>query len=260
MLELERVSIAAAHYRWFGRREWRPLLREVSLTVAPGEVVALVGGSGEGKSLLLLAALDLLPANLRLEGALRFAGAPLDRQRSRQLRGREIGYVPQGVGALNPLLRVEGQLTRGLRLGGWRGERAALEAQFARLALPAAALDLYPRQLSGGMAKRILACHAALSNARLILADEVTAWLDEAAASLLLAQLRGLAAQGCGVLWVTHDLALAARFADRVVALHQGRVSDTLAVEALRRGEGSAPLRAHWQALPEQRGWEALSC
>ncbi|MGE2808631.1 ATP-binding cassette domain-containing protein, partial [Escherichia coli] len=73
----------------------------------------------------------------------------------------------------------------------------------------------YPRQLSGGMAKRILACNAALGGARYILADEITAWLDEPLAFQLLHQLRDLAAQGAGVLWVTHDLSLAARFADR---------------------------------------------
>jgi peptide/nickel transport system ATP-binding protein len=112
-------------------------------------------------------------------------------------------------------------------------------------------LDRYPRQLSGGMAKRILACTAALGGARYILADEITAWLDEGLACLLLGQLRELANQGSGILWVTHDLALAARFADRIVALHQGQVSDTLSSHHLRQGQGSEMLRAHWQALPE---------
>ncbi|MNG06780.1 Glutathione import ATP-binding protein GsiA [compost metagenome] len=101
------------------------------------------------------------------------------------------------------------------------------------------------------MAKRILACTAALGGARYVLADEITAWLDEGLACQLLSQLRELANQSSGILWVTHDLALAARFADRIVALHQGQMSDTLSCHHLRQGLGSEMLRAHWQALPE---------
>ncbi len=142
-------------------------------------------------------------------------------------------------------------MCRAARLCGQNGSRERLGEQLLRYQLPAATLDRYPRQLSGGMAKRILACTAALGGARYILADEITAWLDEGLACLLLGQLRELANQGSGILWVTHDLALAARFADRIVALHQGQVSDTLSSHHLRQGQGSEMLRAHWQALPE---------
>jgi peptide/nickel transport system ATP-binding protein len=159
--------------------------------------------------------------------------------------------VPQGVSALNPLLTVERQLGRAARLCGQNGSRERLGEQLQRYQLPATTLDRYPRQLSGGMAKRILACTAALGGARYILADEITAWLDDGLACLLLSQLRELATQGSGILWVTHDLALAARFADRIVALHQGQVSDILSSQHLRQGQGSEMLRAHWQALPE---------
>ena len=100
------------------------------------------------------------------------------------------------------------------------------------------------------MAKRILACTAALGGARYILADEITAWLDEGLACLLLGQLRELANQGSGILWVTHDLALAARFADRTVALHQGQVSDTLSCHHLRQGQGSERWQANAPSLP----------
>lgn len=110
----------------------------------------------------------------------------------------------------------------------------------------------YPRQLSGGMAKRVLACHASLSHARYILADEITAWLDAALAHQLLRQLRHLCKQGCGILWVTHDLMLAAQHADRIVALHQGQVSDSVSRAQLQRGEISERLMRQWQALPER--------
>ncbi|MCH7369646.1 ATP-binding cassette domain-containing protein [Aeromonas sp. MR16] len=251
MLSFEHVTIEAARYSWLGRRRWQPLLSEVSLQLAPGEIVALVGGSGEGKSLLLQSALSLLPDNLRMGGTITLDGAALCDEGRARLRGHTLCHVPQGVSALNPLLTVERQLGRAARLCGQSGSHEQLSRQLLRYQLPVQTLAHYPRQLSGGMAKRILACAAALSGARYILADEITAWLDQPLACQLLTQLRELAREGSGILWVTHDLALAARFADRIVALHQGRVSDSLSSQQLRAGQGSAMLRAHWQALPE---------
>lgn len=101
------------------------------------------------------------------------------------------------------------------------------------------------------MAKRVLACNAALGGAPYILADEITAWLDEPLACQLLQQLRDLSAQGAGVLWVTHDLSLAVRFADRIVALNEGRVSDDITTDDLKNGLGSPTLQKHWFAQPE---------
>lgn len=251
MLSFEQVTLEAARYNWLGRRHWQPLLSEVSLQLAPGEIVALVGGSGEGKSLLLQSALSLLPDNLRMGGTITLDGVPLCNEGRARLRGHTLCHVPQGVSALNPLLTVERQLGRAARLCGQSGSREQLSQQLLRYQLPVQTLAHYPRQLSGGMAKRILACAAALSGARYILADEITAWLDEPLACQLLTQLRELAREGSGILWVTHDLALAARFADRIALLHQGRVSDSLSCQQLRAGQGSAMLRAHWQALPE---------
>lgn len=251
MLSFEQVTLEAARYNWLGRRRWQPLLRDIDLQLAPGEIVALVGGSGEGKSLLLQSALGLLPDNLRMGGTIALDGVPLCELSRARLRGHTLCHVPQGVSALNPLLTVERQLGRAARLCGQSGSRERLSQQLSRYQLPVQTLAHYPRQLSGGMAKRILACAAALSGARYILADEITAWLDEPLACQLLAQLRELAREGSGILWVTHDLALAARFADRIVALHRGRVSDALSSQQLRAGQGSETLRAQWRALPE---------
>lgn len=77
MLSFHNITLEAAHYRWYGARCWSPLLQGITLDVAPGELVALVGGSGEGKSLLLQCALDLLPVNLRSHGTLSLDGKPL---------------------------------------------------------------------------------------------------------------------------------------------------------------------------------------
>ncbi len=252
MLSLKQVSLDVARYRWFGARKWSPLLQDISFDVAPGQMVALVGGSGEGKSLLLQCLLDLLPENLRLHGAITLDGKMLNSQDIRECRGNTFSYVPQGVQALNPLLSIEKHLRRASQLSGQTWNAGKIEKLLQRSQLETSVLDAFPRQLSGGMAKRVLACHASLSQARYILADEITAWLDAPLANQLLEQLRGLCEQGAGVLWVTHDLTLAARHADRIVALHQGSVSDNVSREQLLRGEISEHLQRQWQALPER--------
>lgn len=252
MLSLKQVSLDVARYRWFGARKWSPLLQDISFDVAPGQMVALVGGSGEGKSLLLQCLLDLLPENLRLHGAITLDGKTLDSNDIRECRGSTFSYVPQGVQALNPLLSIEKHLRRASQLSGQAWNAGKIEQLLQRSQLETRVLDAFPRQLSGGMAKRVLACHASLSQARYILADEITAWLDAPLANQLLEQLRGLCEQGAGVLWVTHDLTLAARHADRIVALHQGSVSDNVSREQLLRGDISEHLQRQWRALPER--------
>lgn len=252
MLSLRQVSLDVARYRWFGARKWSPLLQDISFDVAPGQMVALVGGSGEGKSLLLQCLLDLLPENLRLHGAITLDGKTLDSNDISECRGSTFSYVPQGVQALNPLLSVEKHLRRASQLSGQAWNADKIEQLLQRSQLETRVLDAFPRQLSGGMAKRVLACHASLSQARYILADEITAWLDAPLANQLLEQLRGLCEQGAGVLWVTHDLTLAAQHADRIVALHQGGVSDNVSREQLLRGEMSEHLQRQWRALPER--------
>lgn len=251
MLNFRHVSVENVHYNWFGRKQLTPILSDINLTLQRGEITALVGGSGEGKSLLLQSALALLPENLRMSGEIRLEGKRLSSQQCLKLRGNTLCYVPQGVSALNPLLKVGAQLRRSLHLSGSHTCALALEQQIKHYHLQTDILGKYPRQLSGGMAKRVLALNAALGGARYILADEITAWLDEPLAFQLLQQLRDLSVKGAGILWVTHDLSLAARFADRIVALSDGRISDDISIGELMKGGGSPALRRHWQALPE---------
>lgn len=103
------------------------------------------------------------------------------------------------------------------------------------------------------MAKRVLACNATLSNAQYILADEITSWLDDEHACLLLEHLKELCHQGKSVLWVTHDLALAARYADTIAVLRQGELNEIVAAKALYHHGGSEWLKTLWNALPEQQ-------
>ena len=253
MLKFDRLAIDVAHYHWLGHKTWHPLLSNISLEVHPGELVALVGSSGEGKSLLLQSTLGLLPGNMRCRGEIVLDGQVLGDAGKVDQRGKTLCYVPQGVSALNPLIKIGPQLRRAAQLSGVKLGLGDVAEQLQRYNLQPGLVHEFPRTLSGGMAKRVLACCAALTHARYILADEITAWLDDEHACQLLTQLKGFCLQGRGILWVTHDLALAARFADRIAVLHQGELHETLSAQALRDNGGSPWLRSLWAALPEQQ-------
>ena len=123
---------------------------------------------------------------------------------------------------MNPLIRVGPQLLRAAQLGGVKLALGEVAEQLKHYNLQPELVEEFPRKLSGGMAKRVLASCAALTHAQYILADEITSWLDDEHACQLLVHLKGFCQQGRGILWVTHDLALAARFADKIAVLHGG--------------------------------------
>lgn len=253
MLKFDQFAIDIAHFHWLGHRTWHPLLSDISLEVHPGELVALVGSSGEGKSLLLQSILGLLPDTMRCRGDIWLDGQLLGEAGKVDQRGKSVCYVPQGVSALNPLIKVGPQLRRAAQLSGARLGLADVAEQLTHYNLQPELVEQFPRTLSGGMAKRVLASCAALTHARYILADEITSWLDDEHASQLLTHLKGFCQQGRGILWVTHDLSLAAKFADRIAVLHQGALHETLSAQELRENGGSPWLQSLWAALPEQQ-------
>jgi iron complex transport system ATP-binding protein len=200
------------------RRGPCPVLDHVSLAVAPGEVVGLLGPNGAGKTTLMRAALGLLPA----EGAIRLGGAPLGRL-SAQDRALRAAYLPQertvawaiSVEALVALGRLPHR-------AGAAADRAAVTAAIAAMDLAAMAARPVD-QLSGGERGRALIARALAQEAPLLVADEPTAGLDPAHQLALMAAFRDLARNGRGVLVALHDLALAARWCDRVALLDAGR-------------------------------------
>ncbi|GIG28529.1 dipeptide ABC transporter ATP-binding protein [Cellulomonas marina] len=216
------------------RRDARPAVRGISLEVAPGEVVALVGESGSGKSSTAHAVLGLLPASGHVTGGrievdgLDVTRAP-DRVRRRQ-RGSVLGLVPQDPGlGLDPTLRVGVQVAEVVRRRGV--PRAAVGAEVL-VALADAGVDdpelrarQYPHELSGGLRQRVLIALALAGHPRLLVADEPTSALDVTVQRRILDHLEHLVAErGIGLLVITHDLAVAADRADRVLVLSQGRV------------------------------------
>ncbi|RZB14352.1 ABC transporter permease subunit [Streptomyces sp. F001] len=212
------------------------VVADMSLRLAPGEILALVGESGSGKSSSALGPLGLLGPSARVSGsallrtpagALDLIGAP--ETALRQIYGREIGVVFQdSLAALNPLRTVGASLDQAIRLSGFATDRAAVRLRRASLldavGLPDAA-PRYPHQLSGGIRQRVQLAIAVAGRPRLLIADEPTSALDVTVQADILDLLRRYRDQtGAAILLVTHDLAVVAEIADTVAVAYAGRI------------------------------------
>ena len=206
----------------------------LSFTLEAGKTLALVGESGSGKSLTAAALLGLLPNGAqRTVRTLRLAGrdiAMLSEKEQRRMRGRDLGMVFQNpLLALNPSQRLGVQMTESYRLYSGVSARTARERAQELLAtvdIPDAArwLESYPHQLSGGMRQRVLLAMAVMHHPKILIADEPTTALDVLVQAQILTLIQRLQkATGMATLFITHNLALAAEYADTVLVLYVGR-------------------------------------
>jgi len=240
------------------------MLRNISFTVKPGRILGLVGESGAGKSMIGRVVAGLLPPAFRATARrFSFQGQELldlPPARKRALLGDRIAFIPQEpLSALNPVRTVSSQFEEHLaRLGVPRGERRARAAQAlgdVRLARPERLLDLYPFQLSGGMCQRVLIAMAFSSDPALIVADEPTTALDVTTQAHIVSLIRRLQeAHNTGVLFITHDLRLAAHLCDEILVLYAGDAVERGPAKAV-FGEPRHPYtRALKQATPSLTG------
>ncbi len=225
------------------------VVRDLSLSVHVGEVLAVVGASGSGKSVLADCLMGLWPNNAQVNGRIWFDGREMDAESLAALRGHGVSMVPQGVGNLDPLMRV-GEQVLGAQATPER--QARMHQLFNDYGLGPETERLYPHQLSGGMARRVLLMCALMDEPRLIIADEPTPGLDLDLAVHALDDLRAFADAGGGVVLITHDIELALRVADRVAIFHDGTVVEETGV-----GSFASPdqlrhpfTKALWHALP----------
>jgi ABC-type oligopeptide transport system ATPase subunit len=230
MLRLDNVT---KRYRvgTFGSREL-VAVRDVSLEVRPGEVVALIGQSGSGKSTIGRMILRLTPAS---GGAIRFDGADVAGFKGARLRAYYAdvqGVFQDPFSSFNPVFKADRTLelvreTYFPRLGE-RAWRDKVEAALAAVRLdPGQVLGKYPHQLSGGQLQRLLVARALLLDIRLLVADEIISMLDASTRIDVLNLLGDLKARGLGILFITHDLSLGNYLSDTAVILHRGQVVET---------------------------------
>jgi oligopeptide/dipeptide ABC transporter ATP-binding protein len=218
---------------------------DVSLTVHAGELVALVGESGCGKSLSGLAIPRLLPDTARLgpTTSITMRGeqlATLDERAMRHWRGRRIAMVFQDpMASLNPVMRVGAQIGEAItahqRVDAADVRRRAIALlEEVGIADPAGRVDAYPHQLSGGMRQRVMIAMALAGEPELLIADEPTTALDVTVQAQILELLDRLRQQrGLGVLLITHDLGVVAGRADRVLVMYAGRIVEMAATAPL---------------------------
>ncbi|MBG0817810.1 ABC transporter ATP-binding protein [Planomonospora sp. ID82291] len=225
------------HVRLRHRGGERTLVREVSLSVRSGQSVGLVGESGSGKSVSIKAAMRLLPRGTRAEGRIAFDGGDvltLGRRELARYRSREVALIHQDPRAhINPTRTVGAFLTEGVVHTGQMNRAEATEracALMADVGITDAArrLHQYPHQLSGGLLQRVMIVAALLPSPRLIFADEPTTALDVTVQSdvmaILLEQIRE---RQVSMLFVTHDLDLAAAVTDRLAVMYAGSIVET---------------------------------
>ncbi|MEU0542295.1 ABC transporter ATP-binding protein [Nocardia sp. NPDC005978] len=210
---------------------------DVSLSVRPGEIVALVGESGSGKSTTAHAVIGLLPDNARIiGGSIRVGGVEIVGAREktvRSLRGATVGLIPQDpMVGLNPTRQIGTQVAEAVRLRGIRGPAVDVEVlgilRTAGLDDPEHHVHRYPHELSGGQRQRVLIAIALAGRPDLIIADEPTSALDVTVQARILDHLESLVRDsGIALLIITHDLAVAADRADRVIVMRQGRIVES---------------------------------
>ncbi|MGF9697452.1 ABC transporter ATP-binding protein [Paenibacillus sp. MABNR03] len=266
LLEVKGVSVSFRRARgWFAHEESK-VIQDLDLTVNEGEIVAVVGASGSGKSVLAQAIMGILPANARMEGQISYADEPLTRERQLRLRGDELVYIPQSVSYLDPLMKVGKQVHPVNRKSDQRrlSSRSQMEKAEQELAgryqLPQGTSRKYPYELSGGMARRVLMATATSGEPKLIIADEPTPGIHPEVLAETMRQFRKLADQGTGILWITHDIASALTAADRIVVFYAGSCVETAqAVDFTDNGNGLRHpyTRALWDALP-QNGFQPI--
>jgi peptide/nickel transport system permease protein len=217
------------------------VVSSVSLDVQRGEVVGLVGESGSGKSQTVFSVLDLLPQNaLRLSGQIDWEGRPLDPAALRRLRGDRIAYVPQEpMVNLDPSFTIGHQLATPLRRKKGLSRRDAHQRAIELLDSvgirdPQRVMKLYPHQVSGGMAQRVLIAGAVSCDPDLLIADEPTTALDVTVQAEILELLRQQQQErNLSILMVTHDFGVVADICDRVVVMRHGSVVEAGPVDTV---------------------------
>lgn len=218
ILSVDDLVVSFSMYKGLFKKESLEVVHSLSLDINEGEIVAVVGSSGSGKSILAHAILGLLPKNATVEGKILYEGEELTDEKRSELLGRKMVFIPQSIDYLDPVMKV------GKQAQGVYSTKERQEELFKKYKLDKSVEEMYPFQLSGGMARRVLVSSAVMEMPRLIVADEPTPGLSVDMAMDTLKHFREIADKGAGVLLITHDVDLALHVADRIAVFYAGTI------------------------------------
>lgn len=250
VLQVDNLSVSFSMYNKGLSKRDLEVIHELSIDVKKGEIVAVVGSSGSGKSLLAHAIMGILPENSKIKGSIKYYNDELNEKYLRKVRGKDIAFIPQSVDFLDPLMKV------GKQVVGINGNKERQKEVFKKYNLDDKVAEMYPFQLSGGMARRVLIATAVMNEAKLIIADEPTPGLNLELAMETLNNFREIADSGCGVLLITHDVDLALNVADRVAVFYSGTIVEIAQVEDFIKGKDALRhpySKAFIDALPQNK-------
>ena len=258
ILSVKDLGISFSQYTKGLRRRELEVITNLDIDLYEGEILAVVGSSGSGKSLLAHAILGILPDNATTEGNIIYKGKSLSLKDKEKLRGREIVFIPQSVNFLDPLMKVSKQVKISIE-----NKEEANKRQrdiFNKYGLDKKVDNLYPFELSGGMARKVLLSTALVSDCKVIIADEPTPGLDEKSLNEALKDFRNIADSGCAILMITHDIEAALKIADKIAVVYAGTTLEIANVNDF-KGDGKnlrhPYSKALFNALP-QNGFKPI--
>ncbi len=222
ILKVENLGISFSQYTNGLVRGDLNVIRNLDIELYEGEILAVVGSSGSGKSLLAHAILGILPDNACTQGDIIYKGEILDEKRKEKLRGDEIVLIPQSVNYLDPLKKVGKQIKISIKDKDKKTQDEIVDNLFKKYNLNKKVKNYYPFQLSGGMARKVLLSTALASDSKVIIADEPTPGLDEESLNEVLKDFRDIADSGRAILMITHDIMAALKIADKVAIFYAG--------------------------------------
>lgn len=220
LLKVENLNISFLQYDGILKKKKINVIKGLNLCVNSGELVAVIGASGSGKSILAHCILGLLPYNSQTTGKIILNGKALSQKDKEDLRGEEMVLVPQSVEYLDPLMKIGEQIVSENPSGE---KEHKMHSLLERYGLGKDTATKYPFELSGGMIRRTLISTAVMKSPKLIIADEPTPGLHIEVAKRVMGHFKELANNGAGVLLITHDLELALSVADKVLVLYDGQ-------------------------------------
>lgn len=254
ILSVRDLEISFSQYTKGLKRVDLKVINNLDIDLYKGEILAVVGSSGSGKSLLAHSILGILPDNATTKGRIIYKNKELDEKRKEKLRGREIVFIPQSVNYLDPLMEVGKQVK--ISISDKKNASGIVRKIFKKYNLDEKVEKYYPFQLSGGMARKVLLSSALVSDCEVIIADEPTPGLDEESLNEALKDFRDLADEGCALLIITHDITSALKIADKVAIFYAGTTLEIANVQDFNNnGENLRHpyTKALYNALPNKR-------